>query len=178
MPDLDDEIRELAARRHLPDSHLERWLNLDEASRAAILEVARTLKLRTGQLVTALDLLDEISVREKTDIAALLSRPALRRPLGGRGSAPERARAFLDELRAIRFPRLRETTAHLESAIAALRLPRGIAILLPRDLSSDELTIQLTASGTRELNRLVDALAERKTELGRLISILAGSDEV
>ncbi|MGO9450268.1 MAG: hypothetical protein ACLQDV_04335 [Candidatus Binataceae bacterium] len=178
MTDLDDEIRELAARRHLPDSRLERWLNLDEASRAAILEVARTLKLRTGQLVTALDLLDEISVREKTDIAALLSRSALRRPLGGRGSAPERARAFLDELRAIRFPRLRETTAHLESVIAALRLPRGIAILLPRDLSSDELTIQLTASGTRELNRLVDALAERKTELGRIISILAGSDEV
>jgi len=178
MSRLDDEIRELAARRHLPDSHLERWLNLDETSRAAILEVARTLKLRTGQLVTALDLLDEISVREKTEIASLLSRPGLRRLLAALGSTPERARTFLDELRAIRFPRLRETTARLEAAIAALRLPRGIAILLPRELSSDELTIQLTASGTRELNRLVDALAERKTELGRLISILAGSDEV
>ncbi|HKN01128.1 MAG TPA: hypothetical protein VJX23_11475 [Candidatus Binataceae bacterium] len=178
MPGLDDEIRELAAHRHLPDSHLARWMHLDGPGRAALLEIARALKLRTGQLVTALDLLDEISVREKTNIAALLSRPALRRPLSGPGSTPERARAFLDELRAIRFPRLRETTARLLSAIAALRLPREIAILLPRDLSSDELTIQLKASDARELTRLIDALAERRTELGRIISILAGGDEV
>ncbi len=178
MTDLEAKIRELAERRHLPEAHLHRWLILDEPSRVAILEAAHALKLRTGQLVAVLDLLDEIAVREKTGIAEILSRPALRRIVDGTGSAPERARASLDELRAIRFPRLREATTRLESAIAAMRLPRGITVLLPRDLASDELTIQLSVSDAHELDRLLDLLTEKRAELGRILAMIGGGDEV
>lgn len=178
MADLETEIRELAASRHLPDAHLERWLRMDEPSRAALLEIATALKLRTGQLAVSLDLLDEICIREKTTVAALLSRPVLRRLIDGAGSAPERARGFLEELRALRFPRLREMTARLEDAIAAMRLPRGIAILLPRELASDELTIQLKASDARELDLLIETLVEKRIELGRILAMLGGGDEV
>ncbi len=178
MPHLDDEIRQLAARRHLPDTHLDRWLSLDEPSRAALMEAAGLLRLRTGQLVVALDLLDEIAVRESVSIASVLARPSLHRLLSAPGSVPERAHAFLDELRAMRFPRLRETTARLEAAIAAMRLPAGIAVLLPRDLASDELTIQLVASDAGELNRLIDLLVEKRAELSRILSMIGGGDEV
>ncbi len=178
MPDLDDEIRELAARRHLPDTHLNRWLAMDEPNRTALLESASALKLRTGQLVAALDLLDEIAVRESVSIAAILARPPIKRLLSARGSAPQKAHAFVDELRAMRFPRLREMTSRLEAAIAALRLPAGITVLLPRDLASDELTIQLVASDAGELDRLVDLLAEKRAELGRIFSMIGGGHEV
>src|SRR5438105_2065335 len=94
----DTEIRNLANQRHLPDSHLERWLKLNEPDRTAFLEFARALKLRTGQLVVGLDLLDEISVREKCAVAAVLSRPPLDRLLKSPGSVPERAHAFLEDL--------------------------------------------------------------------------------
>ena len=178
MTDLDTQIRDLAAQRHLPNSHLERWLAFDEAGRAAFLELAQTLRLRTGQIVVALDLIDEIAVREGIDTASLLSRPPVRRLLDGTGSAPERAHAFLSELRALRFPRLREMTTQLEAVIAELRLPSGIAVLLPHELASDELTIQLKVSDARELERLLDIVMEKRNELARILAMLGGDDEV
>jgi hypothetical protein len=96
----------------------------------------------------------------------------------GAGSAPARAHAFLEELRAMRFPRLRETIDRLETAIAALRLPQGIKLLLPRELSSDELTIQLTVSDADGLERLLNMLMENRGELARILAMLGGNDEV
>ena len=176
--DVEAEIRDLSTRRRLPQAYLERWLHLDQSGRSALLELARALKFRTGQLVTALDLLDEISVREQTSAAKILARPPLRRLLTASGSAPERAHAVLEELRAIRFPRLRETTERLKAAIAELRLPRGIKVLLPRELASDELTIQLAASAPGELDHLLDALLEKRGEFARILAMIGGDDDV
>jgi len=178
MSEIDTQIRDLAARRHLPESHLARWLQFDQPARAAILQAAQALKLRTGQLVVVLDLLDEICVRGKTSATALLVEPTLHRCINGSGSAPERARNFLAQLRAIRFPRLRQTVSELEAAIAGMRLPHGIAVLLPGDLASDELTIQLKASDSRQLNLFLDTLMEKRTELERILAMLGGGDEV
>jgi hypothetical protein len=176
--DVDAEIRDLSTRRRLPQAYLERWLLLDQSGRSALLELARALKFRTGQLVTALDLLDEISVREQTSAAKILARPPLRRLMTGSGSAPERAHAVLEKLRAIRFPRLRETTERLEAAITALRLPHGIKVILPRELASDELTIQLAASAPGELDHLLDALLEKRADLARILAMIGGDDDV
>ena len=176
--DVETEIRDLSTRRRLPQAYLERWLHLDQSGRSALLELARALKFRTGQLVTALDLLDEISVREQTSAAKILARPPLRRLLTASGSAPERAHAVLEELRAIRFPRLRETTERLKAAIAELRLPRGIKVLLPRELTSDELTIQLATSAPGELDHLLDALLEKRADLARILAMIGGDDDV
>src|SRR5271170_1962943 len=60
--EIDAQIRELAAERRLPPSHLARWLALDPSSRAAMLDLARDLRLRTGQLVHALETLEEIAM--------------------------------------------------------------------------------------------------------------------
>ena len=72
--DIDAQIRDLAAERRLPPSHLKHWLAMDSPSRAAFFDIARALRLRTGQLVTALDTLDEIAVRDHVTIAAILDR--------------------------------------------------------------------------------------------------------
>jgi hypothetical protein len=178
VTELDAEIRDLATRRRLPAAYLARWLGLDQSGRSALLELARGLKLRTGQLVAALDLLDEISVREQTSAAQILARPPLRHLVTGAGSAPQRAHALLDELRALRYPRLRETTERLEAAIAALRLPRGIRVLLPRELASDELTIQLAASAPGELDHLLDALLEKRGDFARILAMMCGDDDL
>jgi hypothetical protein len=175
MPTADLEIRNIAIARHLPDSHLERWLKIDEPGPTAFLEFAQTLKLRTGQMVAALDLLDEISVRDRCGIADVLSRPALRRTLSANGSTPSRAHTFLEELRAIRFPRLREIAAQIESAIAALRLPRDISILLPRDLASDELTIQLKVSRASTIHQQLETLMSKRSEIAQILAMLGGT---
>ena len=174
----DDAIRALAAARHLPDSHRERWLALERRSRGAFLELAESLRLRTGQIVIALDLLGEIAVRENKSAADILTSPALARIAQRAGSAPSRARAFIEALRALRFPRLGEATARLEDAIGDLRLPRGISIVLPRELGSDVLTIKFELSRASDLDRAMGVVTERRAAIARILAMLGGSDEV
>lgn len=162
----------------MPQSHLARWLGMDEESRRALLEHARALKLRTGQLVAALDLLDEIAVRENAPASAILARDEVRRAIAHQGSGPARAAAFLDALRAIRFPRLGRALERISARIAELNLPRGISVVLPRELGSDELVVRLHARTADDMTRLVRALAAKEKELARVAAMLGDDDEV
>ena len=172
--EIDAQIRELAAERRIPQSHVDQWLAIDPQSRAAMLDIARTLRLRTGQLVTALDALDEIAVRDHVTIAAILDRPEIRRIANGSGSAPSRASALLEALRTLRYPLLKKMQEQLRSEISALKLPRGISIDLPRELGSDELTVSLRVRSAAELAHLLEALDRSRPGLTRIIEMLGG----
>jgi hypothetical protein len=170
-------IRELAAERRLPATHLARWLAMDNASRTAMLDIACRLRLRTGQLVTAIETLEEIAVRDGVTVAHILDRPEVRRPADGPGSTPSRASALLEQLRALRYPRLRKMQEQLRSDLAALKLPRGVSVDLPKDLGSDELTVSLRVRSADELARLLEALEHSRTGLTRIIEMLSGKRE-
>lgn len=172
--EIDAQIRTVATERRMSASHLARWLAMDPLSCAALLEIARALRLRTGQLVTALDTLEEIAVREHVTVATVLERPKIRRIANGPGSAPSRASALLEALRALRYPVLKEMQEKLRSEISALRLPRGISIDLPKDLGSDEVTVSFRVRSAGELAHLLDALDQKRPELTRIIESLAG----
>ena len=171
-------IRAWADTRRLPHTHLARWLALGQEDSAALLALAEHLRLRTGQLITALEMLEEIAVRDRATVTAVLARREIRRILDGAGSAPGRARALLDQLRAIRFPRLKRTADRLAAEIAALGLPRGVAVVLPRDLGSDELRIEISAHGGAQLDQLIESIANKRGELRRIAGLLGETDEV
>jgi hypothetical protein len=178
-PGIDDtEIRRWAVERHLPDVHLRRWLALAEDDRAALLELVGELRLRTGQFVTAFELLEEIRVRERTPIGAILVRRELRRILDGTGSAPGRTRELIGALRAIRFPRLKRAGDRLAAEIAALGLPTGIKVVLPKELSSDEVRIEISAHGGAELEQLIDSVAAARAGIGRIADLIGGTDSI
>ena len=172
--DTDQQIRALAAERRLPSTRLARWLAMDPPSRAAMLDVARTLRLRTGQLVAALDTLDEISVRDHVSIASVLDRHEIRRIANGSGSTPSRASALVEALRTLRYPLLKRMQEQLRSEVSALKLPRGISIDLPQELGSDELTVSLRVRSGADLAHLLQALDKRRTGLTRIIEMLGG----
>ncbi|MGH7933721.1 MAG: hypothetical protein ACREQN_11230 [Candidatus Binataceae bacterium] len=171
-------VRAWAAERHLPAAQLEHWLKLAEGDRSALLSFARQLHMRPGQFASALEMLAEIAVREEVTLASVLAHREIERILNGTGSAPERARASLDELRAIRFPRLRRAAERLKAEVASLGLPHGISVILPRDLSSDELRVRITARSAAELDGLIDAIAQNRAGLRRIADLLGGHDEV
>src|SRR5260370_635201 len=129
-------VRAWAEPRHLDRVHLERWLALDAYSAAALLDAAGRLRLRVGQLQGALEMLEEIALIDGMQVSAVLARAPLKRILEGVGPAPARARAFVDELRAIRFPRLGHALAQMRAEVAALKLPRSVSVTLPKDLGS------------------------------------------
>jgi hypothetical protein len=171
-------IRQWATERHLPDAHLQRWLALADEDRAALLELVERLRLRTGQLVTAFELLGEIALREREAIAAILARSEIRRILDGTGSAPARARQLIDTLRAVRFPRLRRVTDRLAAEIAALELPRGVKVVLPKELSSDEVRVEISAHGSAALERLIEAVVQARAGLARIADLIGGADSI
>ena len=175
----DDAIRQWAAERRLPEAHRERWLALASDDRTAILKVAEGLRLRTGQLVAAFELLEEIALREHVAIAAILATDEIRRILDGAGSAPGRARELLEALRAKRFPRLQRMADRLAAEIRGLGLPGGIKVVLPKELSSDEIRIEISARGDADLQNLIDAITRARTGLGRIADLtgVAGSIE-
>ena len=170
----DAEIRMLAEGRRLPAAHLERWLAFDEVSRRRMLALARNVRFRTGQLVTALDLLEEIAVRERITVGEVLERDEIRRIADGPGSGPARASALVEALRNIRFPRLRAMQERLRAEVAALKLPRGISVDLPKELGSDELTVSLRVRSADDLGRLVAALNRSCAGLARIVAMLGG----
>ena len=171
-------VRAWAMEHHVPEAAVGRWLELGEADALAILAVARELRLRTGQLLSALEMLAEIGVREGQGAAGILARRELLAIIGGGGSRPERASVFIDKLRELRYPRLARTRAKLEAAVAAMRLPHGLTVVLPKDLGSDELMIRMTMRRAAELEKLLAALAERREEIQALIEALGGSHEI
>jgi len=171
-------IRAWAARRHLPETHLERWLAFDEADAAALMAVAEELHLRTGQLASALELLEESAIRERQTIGVILAGDEVRRIVKGPGSAPGRARSLIEKLRALRYPRLTSTLNRINAEVADLRLPSNLHLLLPKDLSSDELKIQLTLRSASQLEAALRALEERKPKLARILELLGGEHEL
>jgi hypothetical protein len=173
-----DTVRAWAVERHLPQAAVERWLQLGETDALAILSVAQELHLRTGQLLNALELLDEIGVREAAGAAAILARDDLRRVVRGGGSRPHRASCLIEKLREIRYPRLSHARTTMENAIAAMRLPRGLDVVLPKDLGSDELMVRLTARSGAEFERLLKTLLAKREQIQSLIETLGGSDEI
>ena len=170
-------IRASAASHHLPEFHTEKWLAMATPSRMGLLDVAERLKLRTGQLIAAIDLLDEIEIREGLSPAETLKRADVQRTFALKGSGPWRAAAFIEALRAIRFPRLRDAIERLSSEVAALKLPPGVLVVLPKDLGSDELMLQMSARTAEELDKLIDAIAAKKPGLVRVAKMIGGDEQ-
>ena len=169
------EVLSWAGARHLDRAHVDRWLALDEASAAALLRAASSLRLRAGQAQAALGMLEEIALREGTDAASVLARARFKRILEGAGAAPARARAFVEELKAARFPRLGRALERLRAAVAELRLPRTIVLALPKDLGSDELRIEMRVRNGEELKDAMRALESRVDDVERILELIGGT---
>ncbi len=165
-----------ANTKALPPAYVQKWLALDERGRARLLEIAENLRMHTGQLIAAIGLLEEIAIREGQDAGDILAAPSLHRVFNSAGSGPGRARALLDELRMLRYPRLRRAVERLAEAVAAIKLPSGIRIVLPRDLASDEVRVEIVARGSTEMEQLLACLIAKSRELVALTAMLGGAD--
>lgn len=174
--DIGNAVRAWAEQRHLDRVHLDRWLALDTDGAAALLDAASRLHLRVGQLQGALEMLEEIALVEGERVAAVLARTPLKRILEGVGPAPARAREFVEELRAMRFPRLGRALDEMKAEISALKLPRMVAVTLPRDLGSDELRIELRVRSAAEFKDSLRALADRADGVERILDLLGGGN--
>lgn len=172
---VEDRIHLWAGAKGLPGIYVRRWLAFDEPGRTRLLHVVECLKMRAGQCMAAISLLEEIAVREAQTIGEILNRPSLRRIVDSAGSGPGRARAVLDELRALRYPQLKHFAAQLADQLAAIKLPPAIKVVLPQDLASDEIRVEITARGSVEMAQMLECLAAKANKLVRLAAMVGGA---
>ena len=173
--EVDARLRRWADAKAIPAAYVTKWLAFGERGRARLLEIVEALSMRTGQCITAVTLLEEISLREGQCVDEILNQSALRRVLTSTASGPGRARELLNKLRALRYPELSRTSQRLYAELAALKLPAGLRIVLPRELASDELRVELVAHGSSELAHLLAWLTAKSGELVQLAAMLAGA---
>lgn len=175
-PDINPAIREWGRERHLPEGQLGRWLAMPELDRRALLELARTLRLRGGQMIAILDLMADLVVTKGQPLRLLLQSRGPRRAVSGKGSAPSRAAALIAELRALRYPALTETVERIAGEIRALKLGPRLAVTAPSNLSSDEITIQIKVNHKDQIDAAIATLMQNKSAILRILAILHGED--
>jgi hypothetical protein len=163
-------VRAYAAARQIGQALELRWLGWAHEDAAALLELAQALGLGGNQLADFMTWLEEISARDQTTPAAILSTTDARGILAARLGRADKLKRVKAWLRARRYPRLAAIEKALETEVQALGLGDGVRVRFPLGLDGNEVTVEVCARGP-------DALRGAVERLGRAVSA-GGFDRV
>jgi hypothetical protein len=153
-------IREYARVKGFHGQTLERWLSWSEAAGNGLLRIAVGLKAGENHLRDLMDWLEEISLRDGLDIAAILSTKAIcdieTDPRLGRADKLKRIK---EQIRRLRFPRLAQAEDAIAANIRAMKLAPEIHLSVPPGLEGGRLNVEFSVANQAELKRLAAALA-------------------
>jgi hypothetical protein len=127
-------------------------------------------------MVAILDLIADLTVSKQQTVGALLESDGPRRAIKGEGSAPSRAVVLIQALRALRYPHMTATAARIAAGIRGLKLPPELTVTAPKNLASDEITIQIRLTRSEQIDTVIGALVREKSGVARILSILHGED--
>ncbi|MBI2091242.1 MAG: hypothetical protein HYT78_21295 [Deltaproteobacteria bacterium] len=174
---INDIIVGYAKEKGFHQQTLERWLNLAEADREAILGLAQGLKPSENHLRDFLDWLDEISLRDGLSPRDVLSsEPLVRIFSDPRLSRSDKLKRIKEEVRRLRFPRLSRIEDAIQQTVRDMGLSSRIQVIIPPGLEGGTVTVQLKSASYEELKRLVVELgrASETDRARRLFELLRG----
>jgi hypothetical protein len=173
----ESEIRAYAAGKAFHPQTLERWLSWDAADGGALERLAFALKISENHLRDLMDWLEEVALRDRVSIQAVLNAKAVddiaTDPRLGRADKLKRIK---EHLRRLRFPRLAQTEDLIRAKIQALKLAPEIRLSVAPGLEGGNLRVEFTAANYDELKRLAEKLrqAAEKSLPGEIFELLAG----
>ena len=162
---LHEDIADYARERGIRAQDVQRWLALGEPDQAAMLRLARTLRLGGNHFNDFLDWCVEISLRDGCSIAAIIYGKELAPTLAdSRMGRNDKLKHAKEALRRLRYPRLTRIEDEVSRKLRSLKLDPRIRITVAPGLEGG-LKVELQAGG-------LDALAR----LARELESLAGND--
>ena len=170
-------MRAYAASRRLRAGLEARWLAWASADAAAMLKLAEALRLGGNQIADVMTWLEDISSRDGTSPARLLSTAEIRGVLSaslGRGDKLKRVKAVL---RKRRYPRLTALEKALDEEVQALGLGSNVEIRFPPGLEGDEVTVEVRARSAEALREALGRLSAAVTTEGRFERMFQLLDE-
>ena len=173
----EQEIRDYSAAKGFHPQTLERWLSWQPDDAGALAGLAIALKISENHLRDLMDWLEEISLRDRQSIHAILTSKAIddsaTDPRLGRA---DRLKRIKEQLRRLRFPRLAETEDAIRGKIQDLKLHPEIRLTVPPGLEGGQLRIEFAAASHAELKQLATKLTEAadKASMPEIFDLLAG----
>lgn len=152
---LETALRAFATERKYGDATLNRWLVLPAADAAALLHLARDLRLGENQLRGLWDWAQDVAVRDGRSIAQVLD-SSIGAVGQGHLNRNDKLKHLKAALRRQRFPELAALEDQLAELVRQLALPPTVRVTLPEFLEGDELRVEIV---TRSPAALHDAAA-------------------
>ena len=163
---LSEEITNYGRERGIRAQDVQRWLALGEADQAAMLRLARNLRLGGNHFNDFLDWCVEISLRDACSIASVIDGAELAPTLSdSRMGRNDKLKHAKEALRRLRYPRLTRIEDEIRGRLRSLKLDPRIRITVAPGLEGG-LKVELQAGGVEALARLareVESLAENDT---------------
>lgn len=154
-------IRDYAKTKGFHRQTLDRWLGWQPADQDALEEIAVNLKVSENHLRDVMDWLEEIALRDESNISAILERPAIYSiqtdPRLGRADKLKRIK---EQLRRWRFPRLAAIEELIRAKIATLKLPADIELSVPPGLERGRVHVTFSAGSQGEFEKLTHRLSD------------------
>jgi hypothetical protein len=153
-------FRDYATSKGFHRQTLDRWLGWRPGDRDALEEIAVGLRISENHLRDLMDWLEEIALRDDSNIAAILKRPALSSittdPRLGRADKVKRVK---EQLRRWRFPRLAALEESIRLKVQALKLPAEIQLSVPPGLEGGRVHVVFSAGSQGEFEKLAGRLS-------------------
>ncbi|MFQ5852122.1 MAG: hypothetical protein ACE5JU_16245 [Candidatus Binatia bacterium] len=174
---LDQAILEYGRDKGFHKQTLERWLNLTDTDRQALLDLAKGLRMGENHFRDFLDWLEEISLRDGVSLCKILRGGSIG-PIcsDSRLGRNDKLRRIKEELRRLRFPRLVQVEGEIQKRIREMKLGPQIQITVPPGLEGGTLAVQLRATSYEELKRLSGKLRQllERSEMEEIFDLLSG----
>ena len=157
----EEQVRRYANVRGFHPQTLQRWMGWDQPAKDALLRLALGLKLGENHLRDLMDWLEEIALRDQTEIAKVLAQKSIADiesdPRLGRADKLKRIK---EEIRRLRFPRLAQVEDSIRVRIRELKLYPQIRISVPPGLEGGRLKVEFSALSADELQAVIAKLAD------------------
>jgi hypothetical protein len=161
MPDPTAEaVRAYCAARRFSDPTLERWLRLAASDAAALVDLARELRLGENQLRDLWDWADDIAARDGVTLAQVVTAGAVQAARRGHVGRNDKLKLIKAALRRLRFPELSTLEERLADLIRQLALPPTVRVTLPDFLEGSDVHVEIIANSAGALLAAVGRLQE------------------
>lgn len=173
----ESEIRAYAREKGFHPQTLQRWLAWPDKDKAALRDLADTLKPSENHLRDMMDWLEEIALRDRAAISEILSSKIIEDlktdPRRGRA---DRLKQIKEQIRRLRYPRLAATEEEIRKRIQSLKLHPEIRLSVSAGLEGGRLQIEFTSASAGEFRERVEKLSKSlgAPAAAEIFALLAG----
>ncbi len=157
--ELDDHIKHAVASGRMPVKSVEGLLDFPHEDRLALCDLFSKIKFNINQQLQIFDLISDITLRDHKPVSELIGEDTFKKVLEDEAmNTPQKARAFLDCCRRIRYPVLYRAEKRFKSEIDSLKLPREVEIADPEHFEPSEFKMEIRFKNGAHLKKVIQRL--------------------